>query len=104
MMNLLIIPTESIMVSHHEIVPSGLMYSLSQSSTAIGTDSYASSLPTARGSCDISSIIRKDTREPWEEKVHCAASSTRRVSAPEKSILPPVTWELSRALNTVQIC
>lgn len=93
---------EPITVMHHEIAPSRSVDTVSQSSTAVGTNSFVSSSPTLRESCDFPRSIRKPMVQ-WKEKLRYTPPLTRRISAPEKR-MPVAPTELTRALNAIQIC
>lgn len=92
----------SISVSHHEVAPSRSVDAVSQSSTAIGSDSYGSSVLTLKESAEWP-MTKKDGLKSLKEALRCTSPIRRRISTPEKK-LPFAPEDLIRALNAVQIC
>ncbi|KAL1982590.1 hypothetical protein VTN96DRAFT_1176 [Rasamsonia emersonii] len=92
----------AITVSHHEVAPSRSVDAVSQSSTAVASDSYGSSVLTLKESSDWP-LTKKDGLKSLKEALWYTSPIRRRTSAPEKQ-LPFAPEDLSRALNAVQIC
>jgi len=92
----------SITIAHHEVAPSG-SFDSSPSSTLIDSESSNSSFLTLKDSWDWP-MSHKDVMSSMKGAIAGTADAiSRRTSAPEKRFAVAAD-DLTRALNTVQIC